>query len=70
MYKEVLANANMTWWALSSLILFVTFFVGVLVWIFRKGSQEQYQRIALLPLDSQEAVYTKLHLKSDNLVLE
>lgn len=46
------------WWAESgatiggtiALLLFLALFIGIVVWVYRPGSRERYQRNARLPL--------------------
>lgn len=32
-------------------VFFFTFFLGVLIWVFRPGSKKEYEEIANIPLD-------------------
>ncbi|NQU64075.1 MAG: cbb3-type cytochrome c oxidase subunit 3 [SAR324 cluster bacterium] len=54
MFAAILNSMNFTPWALFSLILFLCVFIGVLFWVFRKGSSEFYQSLARLPLDKDQ----------------
>lgn len=38
------------------LLLFFTFFVAVVFWVFRKGSKAYYNQTAKMPLDGEENV--------------
>jgi len=35
---------------IASLLFFVLFFIGVLVWVFRPGSKEKYRKWGKIPL--------------------
>jgi len=35
-------------------LLFFTIFLGALVWVFRSGSREFYEKLAALPLENKE----------------
>ena len=56
MFAAILDSMNFTPWALFSLILFFTVFVGVLLWVFRRGSSEFYHSLARLPLDAEQEI--------------
>jgi cbb3-type cytochrome oxidase subunit 3 len=45
MKKEVMANmdAALTWMPVAALLIFLVVFIGVLIWSFRKGSDEVYK---------------------------
>ncbi len=51
MFAAILDSMNFTPWAMFSLLLFFSVFIGVLVWVFRKGSSEFYQSLAGIPLE-------------------
>ncbi|MBT4088650.1 MAG: cbb3-type cytochrome c oxidase subunit 3 [Deltaproteobacteria bacterium] len=51
MFAAILDSMNFTPWALFSLILFFSVFIGVLIWVFRKGSSEFYRSLARIPLE-------------------
>lgn len=51
MFAAILDSMNVTPWAMFSLVLFFSVFIGVLVWVFRKGSSEFYQSLARIPLE-------------------
>lgn len=52
-----LANANpaLVAGACLGLILFLGVFVGALVWVLRRGSDEEYRMASLLPFESNHA---------------
>lgn len=58
MYKEVLTAGDFTSWALTSLVIFLIVFTSVLIWIFRKGSKEQYDALAQMPLEPNATTFT------------
>lgn len=51
MTKEVLANLNMPWLPSIGLLLFLVLFVGMLIWINRRGSDDFYRQVQGLPMD-------------------
>jgi cbb3-type cytochrome oxidase subunit 3 len=38
-------------WAGIALVLFLSLFIGMLLWVFRPGSRSQYKERARMPLD-------------------
>ncbi len=51
MFKEVMAAMNMDILPTIALLLFVTVFVGVVIWSFRKGSSKVYENVSSSALD-------------------
>lgn len=51
MMRAWLADQGLLLAPAFALALFLTIFVGVLVWIFRPGSRQVYDREALLPFE-------------------
>ncbi len=39
--------------ASAFLVLFLVIFTGIIAWVLRRGSQQQYAQIAALPLDGE-----------------
>ena len=50
MISQWLGEGDYSTWPLLALVLFIGVFVGMLVWIFRPGSKQFYEREAQLPL--------------------
>jgi cytochrome c oxidase cbb3-type subunit IV len=55
MKQLVLSQMDMPWLPIAGLAIFMTFFVGVLIWSYRRSSGELYQHVANLPLSEAEA---------------
>lgn len=53
MIREALSNYPYAALSAFALLIFLGIFLGMLTWVFRKGSREAYQRIAELPLNEQ-----------------
>ena len=51
MLRDTLSEFAYTPWSLAGLIFFVLMFVLLLAWVYRKGSDHQYQEISRLPLE-------------------
>ena len=49
--KELFASSN---YALVSLVLFFTLFVGILIWVLRPGSSAEFEKHANIPLKDNE----------------
>jgi hypothetical protein len=47
----VLSHFHLPILSCLGLLLFMSVFVGALIWIFRRGSGEFYQKLSDLPLD-------------------
>ncbi|PIE01777.1 MAG: CcoQ/FixQ family Cbb3-type cytochrome c oxidase assembly chaperone [Acidobacteria bacterium] len=43
-------NGGESTWALFSLVVFFSFFVGILIWVYRKPKKD-FQEVNLLPLE-------------------
>ncbi len=48
MFRDVLSHANLTEWPILGLILFLMCSVGIIAWVFRKGSRSYYNEISNL----------------------
>ncbi|EQC43955.1 cbb3-type cytochrome c oxidase subunit 3 [Bacteriovorax sp. Seq25_V] len=46
MFKEAIAAVNMNILPTIALLLFVSVFVGVVIWSFRKGSSKVYESVS------------------------
>ena len=55
MLSEVLSKFPMIWLTCVGLLIFLAVFLGVLAWVYRRGSDEEYARAALFPLADQES---------------
>ncbi len=53
MLRDTLSEFAYTPWSLAGLIFFVLMFVLLLAWVYRKGSDDQYQEISRLPLEDE-----------------
>ncbi|MFO1519830.1 MAG: cbb3-type cytochrome c oxidase subunit 3 [bacterium] len=53
MIKDALSHFHLPFLTCIALLIFFTFFAGMLVWIFRRGSGNFYQRIEQLPLNEE-----------------
>ena len=53
MLRDTLSEFAYTPWSLTGLIFFVLMFVLLLAWVYRKGSDDQYQEISRLPLEEE-----------------
>ncbi|MEQ1665096.1 MAG: cbb3-type cytochrome c oxidase subunit 3 [Bdellovibrionales bacterium] len=51
MMKEALAFFPLKTLPLVGLVIFLVSFVGVLLWVYRKGSDSIYQQMGQMPLD-------------------
>lgn len=51
MLSQVASRFPLPWLTVVGLLIFFTVFVGVLVWVFRRGSAELYQQMAQAPLE-------------------
>lgn len=54
MNKQWLVNFNDTHLALIGLMIFFTFFIGLLFWVYRKESGKVYGQLELKPLEDME----------------
>jgi len=50
MIRQFLANFPYAELAIAGQLIFMTVFVGSIFWIFRKGSQDFYDKLSKLPL--------------------
>jgi cbb3-type cytochrome oxidase subunit 3 len=51
MISQWLSEGDHVTWPLVALCVFIVVFVGMLVWIYRPGSKQFYEREAQLPLE-------------------
>ncbi len=51
MLAQVASRFPMPWLTVLGLMIFLAVFVGVLLWVFRRGSAQLYARLAQAPLD-------------------
>ncbi|WP_127715878.1 cbb3-type cytochrome c oxidase subunit 3 [Halobacteriovorax sp. HLS] len=51
MIKQVLMNFNHPWLPTLGVLIFITLFVSMLVWINRRGSDPYYAKAENLPLE-------------------
>ena len=49
--REWISDQNLVLGSAVASILFLSLFAGMLVWVFRPGSRQQYRERARLPLD-------------------
>ncbi|MBT3235128.1 MAG: CcoQ/FixQ family Cbb3-type cytochrome c oxidase assembly chaperone [Bdellovibrionales bacterium] len=54
MKQLVLGQMDMPWLPITGLLIFLAFFIAVLLWSYRKSSNEIYQQAAQLPLNEAE----------------
>lgn len=54
MIREALTHWPWKWMPLVGLCIFFGVFIGLLFWTRRKGANELYQKIALIPLSDEE----------------
>lgn len=59
MISETLAQADVTAWPKSALILFFVFFVLVCCWVWIRGRGKGYDAVANLPLERDEVFSSK-----------
>ena len=50
MMREFLSHLHWTWLPVISMFLFMSVFVGAVIWVFRKESKEIYRDLGALPL--------------------
>jgi len=55
MLSQVASKFPMIWLTCIGLLIFLGVFLGVLAWVFRKGSEEVYAKAALFPLGGTES---------------
>jgi cbb3-type cytochrome oxidase subunit 3 len=54
MIRQVLANYPLMDLVLVGQLLFLAIFVGVVAWVFRRGSSKFYDSLARVPLEENE----------------
>lgn len=52
MFKAALLGAPIQGYAVFALLIFFTVFSLVMMWVFRRHSQQQYEQMAHLPLEN------------------
>lgn len=55
MLKELISQGNFAIWPQISLMMFFLTFAGVLIWVWRKGSDNHYRYMAGMILDDVNA---------------
>ncbi len=48
--KDILALSDLAWLGTVSIVIFMTVFLGSLVWMFRPGSKQAYAARSQMPL--------------------
>ena len=63
MLSKVASQFPMIWLTCIGLLIFFSVFLGILAWVFRKGSQNFYQSLALraLELDEPKSMQNQLN---------
>ncbi len=56
MLSQVASKFPMIWLTCLGLLLFFGVFLGVLFWIFRRGSTEHYQQMAAVPFQGDAGI--------------
>ena len=51
MMREVLSHFHLPWLSCVALIIFLSIFVSMLLWVFRKDGKVVYQYIEKIPLE-------------------
>jgi cbb3-type cytochrome oxidase subunit 3 len=51
MLKDVLNSGDLAMWPQISLVLFLACFIGILLWVYRRGTHAHYSHMANLTLD-------------------
>ena len=54
MFKDVLLRADLAMFPIVGLIMFVIVAVAILVWVFRSGSTEFYDKLNRVALDDED----------------
>lgn len=54
MMKQALAFFPLKMWPLFGMAIFMVMFLGVLTWVYRRGSDLLYEEMSYLPLDKSE----------------
>ena len=54
MFKDVLLRADLAMFLIVGLIMFVIVAVAILVWVFRSGSSEFYDKLNKVALDDED----------------
>ncbi len=50
MFSDIFARAALITYPIIAFFAFLTLFIGVLMWVFRKGASEHYKRMSKLAL--------------------
>ncbi|MFV8753573.1 cbb3-type cytochrome c oxidase subunit 3 [Nannocystaceae bacterium ST9] len=48
--KDVLALSDLAWLGAVAIVMFMTIFLGALIWMFRPGSKQVYAACSTMPL--------------------
>ncbi len=59
MISKALSSFPYPWLSSLGLVIFFAIFVGVLVWVSRRGGTEFYSRLSQMPLEDLEPVYVR-----------
>ncbi len=51
MKKQVFESFDLTILPSIGMVLFLTVFIGMIIWVFRKNSKEIYQEMSQIPLE-------------------
>lgn len=51
MISRTLANFDMPWLTCIGLLLFLSVFIGALLWVYRRGGNDFYENMQALPFD-------------------
>ena len=58
MMRQVMESAGLSWWPVTSLLMFFGFSIGMVFWLYRKGSKEFYSKLSNLALKDGELEVT------------
>jgi cbb3-type cytochrome oxidase subunit 3 len=48
--KDILAFSDLAWFGTLAMVIFMTVFLGALIWMFRPGSKQAYAARSQMPL--------------------
>jgi cbb3-type cytochrome oxidase subunit 3 len=51
--SQMAAQTFIPWLSSLGLLIFLSVFIGALIWVYRRGSAEVYQGLSRLPLESE-----------------
>jgi cbb3-type cytochrome oxidase subunit 3 len=55
MKQALMAAGSPLNWSMMGLLLFCMIFTGIVIWTFRRGSKEKYDKMAQLALDTENS---------------